>query len=293
MNPYRLRHKALAVAADLVAVALAYALYYTLRFEFQLLPTPRFVPVALVVPALATSVFWGMVFAAFGLYRDKALRHWGWPQAVQLLKALAVGILVLFFVLFIDTLQPGAARLTIPVYGASIFAMVFAVRWGLHRLTRTTTVAGVGRTRLAIVGDQGRAEYVAGLLESNPEYGYQPVVLVAFDARERHAPQVVYTSRRLPAADSVVSVASELRQPSDLADAVEAAIRAHAAEEMLVLLAPRDIAYYLELVRVCSHLSVPLRFVSNYRPIVLDDGSDEPLGQILLPEHLSDVRALS
>ncbi len=289
MHAFRLRHTALAVAADLVAVSVAYALYYLLRFHFQLLPTPSFVPVALIVPALATGVFWVAVFAIFGLYRDRALRYWGAAQTLQLAKALAVGILALFFVLFIDTLRPGAARLTIPVYGLSIFAVVWTVRWGLHRLLLRTAITGIGRTRLAIVGDRGRVEYVAALLDANPAYGYQPVVLVAFDETPRgpQKPQLVYTSRALPARDALISHAAELRSPADLAATVQQAVEAHAAEEMLVLLTPRDIAYYLELVRVCSHLSVPLRFVSNYRPIVLEEAADETLGQILLPEHLA------
>ncbi len=287
MTRPRLRHIALALAGDLVAVSLAYGLYYTLRFKLALLPSPRFVPVEMVGAALATAVFWTVIFALFGLYRDKMLRQWALPQTLRLAKALGVGILLLFFVLFIDTLRPGAARLTIPVYGLSLFAVVWTVRWGLNRLTRGSTVAGVGRTRLAIVGERSRVEYVAGLLESHPDLGYKPVVLVAFDAGSRGAPQLVYTSRLLAGRDGFVSHAAPLESPHDLADVVEHAVEEQTAEEMLVLLAPRDLAYYLELVRVCSRLSVPMRFVSNYRPIVLEEAADEPLERLLLPEHLS------
>lgn len=288
MTRHRLRHTLLAVLADLAAVSLAYALYYALRFHFQLLPTPRFMPVELVGPALATAGFWVVVFAAFGLYRERMLRQWGFAQTIRLAKALAVGILVLFFVLFIDTLRPGAARLTIPVYGLSLFAVVWAVRWGVYRLLRGSTVAGVGLTRLAIVGERDRVEYVAGLLDAHPDLGYRPVVLVAFDPQPRSAPQVVYTSRLLAAQSGFVSHAEPLQSPAQLADTVQQVVAQHAAEEMLVLLAPRDIAYYLELVRVCSRLSVPMRFVSNYRPILAEAAEDEPLEQILLPAHLSE-----
>ncbi len=285
MPRQRLRHIALALGADGLAVFVAYGLFYTLRFRLGLMPAPRFVPVELASSALATALFWVAVFALFGLYRERSLRRWGWAETLRLARALGVGILLLFFVLFIDTLRPGAARLTIPIYGLSLFGVVWTARWALYRLTRTA-LGGVGLTRLAIVGERSRAEYVAGLLQSQPELGYRPVVVVAFDAAGREAPRLVFTSRLL-SQPGFVSQSARLDSPAQLADTVQHAVAENVAEEVLVLLTPRDIAYYLELVRVCSRLSVPLRFVSNYRPILPDEAPEAPLAHLMLPPHLA------
>jgi hypothetical protein len=87
------------VIADIVAFNVAFVLYYWFRIrsgwiEYSIEPE-------IVLPMLALTAYWIVSFALFGLYAS-----WGsqsrMDELLTLFRAMVVGLLVLFFAIFID-----------------------------------------------------------------------------------------------------------------------------------------------------------------------------------------------
>lgn len=285
----RLARLAPLVLLDIVAGSAAYGLYYAVRFEAGLLAAPVLQPAVVLAPALGTGIVWAALLAAFGLYRERHRTRFGLAQAAVLGKAVVAGVLLLFFVLFFDAVQAGEARLTLPVYGAFVFGLVAAGRLAYALAWRSLQRHGVALVPLAVVGEGRRVRYVADWLRAHPELGYAPVVLVAFDldGARGHVPRVLLATPGQGGGADVVTHEQALRAPADVEGLVRRAVEEQRAREILVLLGPDELPYYFALVRVCHALSVPLRFVANYRPIVGELGEAGPLGHLALPPLLA------
>jgi hypothetical protein len=274
---------AAAVGLDALAVGGAFALFYVLRFELGLLATPRIVPVALARVVAVTVVFWLVLYTIAGFYRSSALRRWTRPLAVRLAKTVGIGLFVLFFLLFFDDVQAGAARLTLPVYAGLVWGFTAGGRKLLERLVPGLHRHGVALVPVAVVGDHARATFVADALERHPELGFTPTLLVTLGTEGDGRLYVMKREGQRPGA----LVRTLDATPDALEVAVAEAVAAHGVQEVVAVLGPADQRLYFALAHAAARLAVPLRFVSNYRPILGTPGPDDPLATLALPATLT------
>ncbi len=256
------------LALDAGAAALAFVAYYVVRFQLGLLTAPDLHPLALAAPVALTAVFWVAAHALSGLYRFERLKRADAALAGRLGRTVAFGMLVLFFVLFFDDADAGAARLTLPVYAALTWAATLGGRWlvagAWHRLHRH----GLALVPMAVVGDPVRASQAVDALAARPDLGYAPVLAVALDPVEGTSRTRVAVSHRVAASGPRAVATFEVATPDELRDVVREALRRYGAAEMLVVLSPADQRYFFALADAASRLAIPLRFVSDYRPIL-------------------------
>ena len=271
-----------AVLLDAVAVGAAFALYYVLRFEMGMIATPRLMPVALLRAMGVTMGFWLVVYTIAGFYRASALLRWTRPLAVRLAKTVGIGLFALFFLLFFDDVQAGAARLTLPVYALLVWGATAGGRKLLERLMPSLRRHGVALVPVAVVGDVARATYVAEALERHPEFGFVPTLVVTLDPDGGR----LLVMRRGTTPEGAL-VRSLEATPEALEVAVAEAVAAHGVREVVAVLGPSDQRLYFALAHAAARLSVPLRFVSNYRPILGTPGGDDPLGTLALPPAMT------
>ena len=277
-----------ALLLDALAVAGAFGAFYLLRFQLGLLPTGAQQPLALGSLTGVTVLFWGVLLAAFGFYRQAVLRAWMRAHTMRLARVVLGGFLVLFFLLFYDAESPGAARLTLPVYGLMVWGALVGGRAVLNRATQTLHRHGVALAPVGVVGDARRSGYVADALREHPELGYDPVLLLTFEPTGDGRLHLVQPARLVSGADPDGPPVTATRAIAldRLEATLEDAIRATGVEELVVVVGPRDQHLYFRLTHVASRLSIPLRFVSNYRPILPTSGTDDTLPMLALPPAL-------
>lgn len=141
------------ILVDAIAVAMANLVWYKARFDWGWLPAPVFRPevgVTWLVIGLLTA-FWLLFFLFLGLYRE---RYAGsrFDEFVSILQAATLGILVLFFVLFIESLDALGARSNLAAYWGAIVIFVSAGRIVVRSVQKLLILRGKGLHRALIVG---------------------------------------------------------------------------------------------------------------------------------------------
>ncbi|HKI45137.1 MAG TPA: sugar transferase [Balneolales bacterium] len=89
---------------DFIALMLAWYVFYYARFHWGLFPGLSAArPATVLLPSIVIALFWIVVFLIFGLYRNLYLIS-RFDETVRVLKVVTIGTLILFFLLFIDSL---------------------------------------------------------------------------------------------------------------------------------------------------------------------------------------------
>lgn len=198
MNKLKLwRTPLLVMIHDLAWIPAAVWLAFWLRFNLGTIPSEHIDPLQLLI-ATALPVHFAL-FWSFGLYRG-VWRFASIPDLVRIVKAVAVGALISFVVIFIWHRLEGVPRSVLVLYptiliaGLSIPRLIY--RWIKdHHLN----VMAWDRKRALVVGAGAAGEaLVRGLLKSGP---YQPIALLDDDERrvgqEIHGVRVVGTLNNL------------------------------------------------------------------------------------------------
>ncbi len=89
---------------DFIALMLAWYVFYYVRFQWNLFPGLQTIqPATVLLPSIVIAIFWIIIFAIFGLYKNLYLIS-RFDETVRVVKVVTVGTLILFFLLFIDSL---------------------------------------------------------------------------------------------------------------------------------------------------------------------------------------------
>jgi len=163
------------LAADGLAISLAWALYYYLRVRsgiFALSSVPDFL-----IPMFIIGLYWIALFWLFGLYRP----WWAESRLDELIviaKACTVGVLILFFLIFIDdalTRESATSRLMIILYWALLLFLVGAGRMLLRSLRRRMLMSGIGQRKTIIIGGGEKAVELMRTIREFPALGYRVI----------------------------------------------------------------------------------------------------------------------
>ncbi|KPP98700.1 MAG: Sugar transferases involved in lipopolysaccharide synthesis [Bacteroidetes bacterium HLUCCA01] len=170
--------------ADVIALTGSWYLFYFVRFELGIIPGESAqAPIALFVPALVICVFWLIVFAIFGLYKNLYLIS-RFDEFLRVGKVTLLGTLILFFVLFIDNLGWTNSNIQFAkTYTLSYWLVVFLSVWLLRLVVRTYEIVqvkkGRGLHRAVIVGTGHMARDIRDNLERNRTSGMNVIGFVS------------------------------------------------------------------------------------------------------------------
>lgn len=176
-----MRHKKewhYAIPTDFIATNIAFVLYYWLRIrsgwiEYAIEPE-------LVLPMLVLSAYWILWFGLFGLYTQGASQS-RLDELMTLFRSIMVGLLLLFFAIFIDdevTESHANSRFLIFAYGVLMLGFVAVGRLGIRFVQRKLLQGGIGARNTIIVGWSPKAFQLSDMIAKYPTLGYKIVGFV-------------------------------------------------------------------------------------------------------------------
>ncbi len=259
---------------DAITVTAAWWMLYYARFRWSWIESPVTEPATMIGPSVAIAAFWLFIFALAGLYRERFAES-RLDELVSIVKVVTVGLLVLFFALFIFTLEPGSAHLYIAFYWVALVTLVSLGRMTFRAGQKALLVRGLGTRNALIVGWGDRVEQLLGDVTRYPAAGLHVVGAV-----------------RLEMASVADSAAVGLREPSEHAGngadplapryvhAVEGSPEAHAIEDLpdlidrlevqdvLLTFGSEEQHLLMDVLRVCDGKAVRLKLVPDFYHLV-------------------------
>jgi exopolysaccharide biosynthesis polyprenyl glycosylphosphotransferase len=239
MNLRASKYQIVILAGDGIVFSLAWLGFYLLRvksgfFESESIPD-------LFLPMLVVNAYWYVLFWIAGLYRPWWAKS-RMDELIALIKAITIGVLILFFLIFIDdamSQDPSGPRMRIAMYW---LILIFAV--GLERMTarsirRRMLIAGIGQHNTLIIGPPAKSAELAETLRAFPALGFRIIGHLSSDTQ---TPPEQDLGTRL----------------GDLDD-LESVIPAQRIEEIIITLDSKDHERLLDIIGRCSAFNVGIK----------------------------------
>jgi len=243
---------------DAVALAWANMIWYWARFQWEWFAEPIYSP----DPTLASTLvlfltgFWLLVFLFFGLYRERYAAS-RFDELVTIGKVVTIGILVLFFLFFVNNLDPHSARMNLIGYWLAIILTVSIGRIIVRSVQKLLILRGKGLHRALIVGWSDVLEPLYEEVARYPEAGLDIVGAIRL-SRENGTGEKHATSEIL---DKNLSEQYEVEDLPRIIDELE-------IQDVLIALGPNDGEYLVEVLRLCDGKPVTLKLVPNFYSII-------------------------
>ena len=259
----RLRHPIAAFIHDLLMIPAAWLGAYWLRFNLERVP-PEFFNSGLEILPIVLFVHGGL-FWYFGLYRG-IWRFASMPDFVRILKAVALGSVLIAAGIFLATRMQGIPRSVLPIYGFLLVAFVGAPRF-LYRWIKDHKLYNQQGKKALIVGAGRAGEMLVRDLLRNANRAYEPWAFVDDDRKKRG--QDIHGIRVLGNVEDILKLAPEV-------DAILIALPSATSEQMR------------RIVGICEKSGVPFRtlprlgdFVAGHATVqaLLNVNIDDLLGR--------------
>jgi lipopolysaccharide/colanic/teichoic acid biosynthesis glycosyltransferase len=276
------------LVSDAVALSLAYLLFQTARAEWTWLGFSADLS-AFTLPSLGMlGAFWLVLFLFAGMYRERYAAS-RFDEFVTLLKVVAVGTLLLFFLVFIDRLDPLAARKGILLYWLCVGSLVAASRFTVRSVQKALILRGIGVHKAVIVGWSTQVEALYQEVARYPAAGLKVVGAVRLQpeplaelALAGAAEAYLYGGDGPAVPPSGGDGAGPLGAPGHAphfdSDGLSTAVHSIAAlpglidrlgvQDVLIALGPDDHAYLDEVLRVCDGRPVALKLVPDFYAVI-------------------------
>jgi exopolysaccharide biosynthesis polyprenyl glycosylphosphotransferase len=170
---------AIVMLGDFVALFLALMLFNQWRLRWdEMAPSG----IDWIVPSMVLSIVWILVFTFFGLYRNLYMIS-RFDEVIRVGKVVLIGILILFFLLFVDQIGWDADRLrridnnrkNMLMYGLMSFGMVSLNRLIIRSVQKYRVLKGLGLHMAIVVGTGERALSIVEDIHRNRTTGLQVV----------------------------------------------------------------------------------------------------------------------
>ncbi len=243
----------LSLAVDFFTINVAYVVYYYLRIRSGLIPYE--IEPTLFLPMVVVWVYWLFVYSLFGLYRE-------WyeqsrvDEVVTILKTNAIGVLFLFFLIFIDEVSIGAPmniRLVIVYYWIILSVFVITGRLLLRYVQRRFLLAGIGVRPTVVIGWSEQAFKLCDMILRHPSLGYAMKGFVTPEGKK--------TTKLKTASYKSQSILGSISQLPSLIDQ-------HKIRTVLIGLDSTEHDALLEVLRYCNRDDVSIRIVPDLYDIV-------------------------
>ncbi|MBE0557053.1 MAG: sugar transferase [Proteobacteria bacterium] len=243
----------LVLLLDFMTLNGAFAAFFWFRIRsglFTFAIEPEFI-----LPMIAIYIFWLIVFGLFGLYRSWYAQS-RLDEMFTLVRATLVGVLVLFFIVFMDegSADPETStRWLILGYWLLIFGSVTSGRMAVRFLQKSLLESGIGSRNTIIVGFTKKAQELADMVLTYPALGYHPKGFVV--VREDQSQKKKSTDYR------DIPVLGKVRQ-------LPALIRDNGIKEVLIGLDSTEHSQLLEIIRYCNGYDVGMKIIPDLYDIV-------------------------
>ena len=177
----RRTEKIIILITDFLTINLSFIIYFILRIKtgwFDILILPEFF-----IPMLALYVYWFIIFTFVGMYRTwfAASRL---DELATLLKSSFVGIIILFFLIFLDDYihdVDSKSRILIFIYWGLFLFFVGGGRILIRSFQRSLIIKGIGRKNVIIVGFNQTANEVHDQILEHRALGLDAAVYAAVE----------------------------------------------------------------------------------------------------------------
>ena len=177
------------IISDFLFLMLAWYLFYMIRFELGWGIEPSgMAPSNLFFPGVVISIFWIAIFGIFGLYRQLYLIS-RFDEILRVAKISIIGTLILFFLLFIDSLGWSSdnlhqAKWVTLSYWLIVLSCVSIGRFILRSIQKYRALKGSGLHRTFIVGTGPAARSVYDNLNRHRTSGMNVVGFLQLNGSE-------------------------------------------------------------------------------------------------------------
>ena len=263
------------ITVDIIAVASSCIVFLRLRFpeNFHILGFTG-VEGQTIYPlyaSLALSIFWIIMLLFAGMYRERhaASRI---DEIVSLAKVITVGVLILVFSIFIDTLETGGSLSTFSLYWASVLGIVVSGRIFVRSIQKALILRGYGTHRALVVGWREQVEKLYQDVAKYPAAGLQIVGAV----RLRHQGEEPHNGSESENGEMVHAIE---RLP-DMIDELQ-------VRDVLIALGSQDHQELAEVLGLCDGKNVSLKIVPDFYSVIGGMARTEHIYGLPLIEVLS------
>jgi exopolysaccharide biosynthesis polyprenyl glycosylphosphotransferase len=251
------------LAADAVAVAWANLLWYWSRFEWGWFSSPVYSLDSAVlggVVALLTA-YWIVLFLFYGLYRERYAAS-RFDELVSIAKVVSIGILVLFFLFFVDRLDDFSARSNLLFYWAAVVTLVSTGRVLVRSVQKILILKGYGLHRALIVGWSDILDRLHDEVSRYPEAGLDIVGAIRLKRETNGVGQAVTANEEVSLDDG--TTAEDVWAIEDLPRLIDEL----EVQDVLIALGANDGDSLMEVLRLCDGKAVSLKLVPDFYSII-------------------------
>ena len=250
------------LVVDTIGAAISCLVYLRLSYDEHFgwveISTPDGRLVYPVYAIIGLALFWILVFLFFGMYRERHASS-RFDELVALIKVVTVGVLILVFGIFTDTLQAGAGVSTMLTYWVAVWGLVAAGRIGVRSVQKALILRGYGTHRALVVGWSDQVERLYRDVARYPAAGLRVVGAIRLGQKSG-----------MPPAEPDVN-ASEMHSQSNGVHTIEQLpqlIDELAVRDVLIALGSEDHKELDEVLRLCDGKNVTLKVVPDFYSVI-------------------------
>lgn len=224
-----------------------------MRFEWGWIDAPGALPAEVWLPSILIGVYWLILFLFSGLYRNRFASS-RMDELISIGKVVTVGMLILFFLLFIDKRDAYSGRLPIFLYWMTILFTIIVGRMTIRYFQKRRLLHGIGLHNSLVLGFSDLLPQFLDEINRYPEAGFRVVGLMALDEKpDWHTLQ------------------SRVREEVVMGQTVEdlpALIEQLHVQDVLITLDSRNHEALADILRICDGHSVSLKVVPDFYTLI-------------------------
>ncbi len=240
------------LVADMAAIAASALVFMRIqfadRFGLQGFQTPNTEVVYPVYAAVGLAVFWVVIFLFFGMYRERYASS-RFDELVSLAKVVTFGVLILVFIIFIDTLRAGGSASFIFLYWGLVLGLTSVGRIAVRSIQKALILRGRGTHKALVVGWSDKVERIHEDLARYPAAGLQIVGAIRLGNKsgtpQEGSPNGEHQVEALPAMIDELDV-----------------------QDVLIALGSDDHAELNEVLHLCDGKAVSLKIVPDFYSVI-------------------------
>lgn len=250
--------------ADAIALFTANFVYSLARFRWGWLGEFDNVPTSFIAPCLTLSLFWLVLFFFFGLYKERYAAS-RFDELVSITKTVTIGLLILFFVLFIWQLDAASAHKNMFFYWLAVIVFVSLGRITIRSIQKALILRGYGLHKALIVGWSDRVETLYDDVARYPEAGLKVVGAIRMQRGER-----AHTFSEMDGGGDGAGllVAQPVATDVYTIEALPRLIDELGVQDVLIALGSNDNHELLEVLSLCDGKAVSLKLVPDFYTII-------------------------
>lgn len=256
------------ILADFSAFSAASFLLFLARFRWEWFGAGHTEPPWMIIPVSVLAVYWLCVFLFFGMYRERYADS-RFDEPVSVAKVVTVGVLILVFAIFIETLEPGATRSLIFFYFAAVLTLIATGRIMVRSVQKALILRGKGLHKALVVGWTDRVEQLYEEVARYPEAGLR--IVGAIRMRRLDEPEPVAAGGMV--SYSIANGDETLARVADEDDvhsieALPRLIDKLEVQDVLIALGSEDHRPLMDVLRLCDGKQVSLKLIPDFYTLI-------------------------